>query len=216
MLVRYLMTRSVITVGDTDRCRDVLRLFRDRRIRRAPVVRDGRMVGMVSERDLLRALPSTIGELETRAGKNAEEQTIGRIMSTDVASLDVDDHAEHAAQQMIRHKIGGMPVLDDGVLVGIVTESDVFRAFVALTEPGDATRLTLADHAASRAHRDPLSICLAHGLCIERYHTHDRPGGIRAHVLHVLGDDIKSAIAALEAAGFVLVACEAPNAKSAA
>lgn len=123
MLVRERMSSPVVTIPkDTDYMR-ALELMQQKRLRRLPVVdRDHRLVGIVAERDLLLAATRY-----PRAGVDVAE-----FMATKLVTVSPGMDLTAAARLMLEHRVGGLPVLDNGTLVGIVTESDIFRRFVEL------------------------------------------------------------------------------------
>ncbi|HUK12061.1 MAG TPA: CBS domain-containing protein [Thermoanaerobaculaceae bacterium] len=134
MLVRDQMTSTPITVPPGKTVPEALSLMRERRIRRLPVVdRRGKLAGIVTDRDLLYASPSpatslSVWELNYLLGK----LTVEKVMTRDLITVADDAPIEEAARLMADHKIGGLPVVKSGALVGIITETDVFRAFLEL------------------------------------------------------------------------------------
>jgi len=129
MLVRHSMSRRPIAVAPVDICRSVLLMFRERCIRHAPVVEDGRLVGVVSERDLLRGLPRLIGDLEAEAATGAPECTVAEVMSGEPLTCSPNDAIDVVARRMQELRIGCMPVVSDGVLIGLITVTDLLRGF---------------------------------------------------------------------------------------
>ena len=123
MLVRERMTAPVVTISrDTDYQR-ALELMQEKRLRRLPVVdRERRLVGIVAERDLLLAATRY-----PRAGVD-----IGEFMSTKLVTAAPGMSIGDAARLMLEPRVGGLPVVDGGALVGIITESDIFRRFVEM------------------------------------------------------------------------------------
>ena len=123
MLVRERMTAPVVTISrDTDYQR-ALELMQEKRLRRLPVVdRERRLVGIVAERDLLLAATRY-----PRAGVD-----IGEFMSTKLVTAAPGMSIGDAARLMLEHRVGGLPVVDGGALVGIITESDIFRRVVEM------------------------------------------------------------------------------------
>lgn len=123
MLVRERMSAPVVTVSrDTD-YQQALQLMQEKRLRRLPVVdRERRLVGIVAERDLLLAATRY-----PRAGVD-----VGEFMATDIVSATPGMDIGAAARLMLEHRVGGLPVLEGGALVGIITESDIFRRFVEM------------------------------------------------------------------------------------
>ena len=123
MLVRNRMSRPAVTVRQDAEFQKALALMQEKKLRRLPVVDDdGRLVGIVVERDLLVA---AMRYLQSRV-------EIGDIMTRNVVTVSPDADLVDVARTMLERKIGGLPVVEDGRLVGIVTESDIFRRFVEL------------------------------------------------------------------------------------
>ena len=149
MLVGERMTRSPVTIEETASIDDGLHLMRERKVRRLPVLdSSGTMVGIVSDKDLLHAAPSpatslSVYELHYLLAK----LTIKQVMSSPVISVSSDTPLEEAARVMADNKIGGLPVVDSNQLVGIITETDVFKILAELLGarvPG--LRITLRVH----------------------------------------------------------------------
>ncbi len=134
MLVRERMTRNPITISEDASIDDGLHLMRERKVRRLPVTdNSGKMVGIVSDRDLLHAAPSpattlSVYELHYLLSK----LTIKKVMSSPVITVTSDTPLEEAARIMADRKIGGLPVLDGENLVGIITETDIFKSLLEL------------------------------------------------------------------------------------
>ncbi|MGE5603687.1 MAG: CBS and ACT domain-containing protein [Nitrososphaerales archaeon] len=134
MLVGERMSRNPVTILDTASIDDGLHLMRERKVRRLPVLDEsGKMVGIVSDKDLLHAAPSpatslSVYELHYLLAK----LTIKQVMSSPVISVSPDTPLEEAARVMADNKIGGLPVVEGGKLVGIITETDVFKILVEL------------------------------------------------------------------------------------
>jgi acetoin utilization protein AcuB len=134
MFVREKMTANPVTIGVDASVPEALALMRDRKVRRLPVLDSrGKLAGMVSEKDLLYASPSpgttlSSWEIPTILAKLKVE----KIMSMKVVAITEDMPLEEAARIMADQKIGGLPVLRGGALVGIITETDVFRALLHL------------------------------------------------------------------------------------
>ncbi|MCK7495241.1 MAG: CBS domain-containing protein [Comamonadaceae bacterium] len=123
MLVRNRMSRPAVTVRQDAEFQKALALMQEKKLRRLPVVDDdGRLVGIVVERDLLVA---AMRYLQSRV-------EIGDIMTRNVVTVSPDADLVDVARTMLERKIGGLPVVEDGRLVGIVTESDIFRRFVEM------------------------------------------------------------------------------------
>lgn len=208
MLVRQFMTQPVFAFEPATECRAALAAMRERRIRRAPVVEHGRIVGMVSERDLLRILPGTVVQLGTRAGADAGMLPVSDVMSRDLVTLDPDQHLEDAARLMLERKIGGVPVVSDGACVGIITESDVFRAFVRISEKRGLLRVSLSRGASTASSADPVRIAVELGFEVRGVLACERQGGDELVVLRLRGDARERLVERLGAAGFVVLEIE--------
>ena len=146
MFVSERMTHPVITVQPNLPIQDALALMRKESIRRLPVVdARGHLVGIVSDHDLLHASPSdatslSIWELNYLLSKI----TIEQIMTKNVITVTTDTPVEEAARIMADHKIGGLPVLRGEELVGIISETDLFKIFLELLGAREAgVRLTV-------------------------------------------------------------------------
>jgi len=128
------MSKPVITITPDTPLQEALALMRKEKVRRFPVVdKHGKLVGIVSEKDLLNASPSdattlSIWEVNYWLSKVKVEE----IMTKEVITTCVDCPIEEAARIMADRKIGALPVMDDDRLVGIITETDLFKIFLEL------------------------------------------------------------------------------------
>ncbi len=133
MLVSERMSRPVISVSPDAPIHDVLAMFKKEHIRRAPVMKDGKLVGIISQGDLLNASPSPVTTLSIwEMNYLLSKVTVKRVMSKKVITVDVDTPIEEAARIMADSKIGGLPVLNNGRVVGMITETDLFKIFLEL------------------------------------------------------------------------------------
>lgn len=136
MLIRDRMIKSVITIARNDTIETAMKLMRDKGIRHLPVVEAGKPVNMISLSDINRAMPSQVSTL----GVHEATYLFDRVKIKDILPRDQklitihqDDFIEEAALLMRAYKIGSLPCVDDaGMLVGIITESNIFDAFVEL------------------------------------------------------------------------------------
>jgi acetoin utilization protein AcuB len=128
------MTRNPLTTRPDTTVPEALEVMRREKVRRFPVVdRRGRLVGIVAEKDLLYASPSpatslSVWEINTLLAR----LTVAEVMEKKVITVTEDVFMEDAARIMADNKIGSLPVVRDGNLVGIITETDLFKIFVEL------------------------------------------------------------------------------------
>lgn len=131
MLVEKRMKRDPVTLSPDDSFRHAMTLIRQKGVRHLPVVEGNRLVGIVTDRDIRQASPSPATSLEIHELHYLLEKIkIREIMTKKVYTVAPDTPIEEAARLMLQHRIGGLPVLQDGNLVGIITETDILTAFV--------------------------------------------------------------------------------------
>jgi CBS domain-containing protein len=131
--VSDIMGEKLVTISADDSLSTVEDIMTLGGVRHMAVVRGGQLVGVVSERDLLRASlsnRSSFGTDERRAFLHAVE--IARVMSAPPIVIEAGSTPEEAALVMAERRIGCLPVLDEGVLVGLLTETDLLRYFAGV------------------------------------------------------------------------------------
>ncbi len=112
---------------------DALNLMKSEQIRRAPVVKDNNLIGIVSDDDLLNASPSPVTSLSVwEINYLLSKITVSDVMTKNVLTVTEDTPIEEAARIMADNKIGGLPVMRDGNVTGIITETDLFKIFLEL------------------------------------------------------------------------------------
>ncbi len=126
----HIMTRHPDTIHPDDTLSKAKQMMDVGGFRRLPVAKDGEVVGMLTERDLR----AHFGYLESTK--------VNAAMSTPVVSVGPHSTVQEAARLMLQRKIGGLPVLDSGKLVGIVTTIDMLRAFLEVVETFERTRVS--------------------------------------------------------------------------
>jgi acetoin utilization protein AcuB len=138
MLVEYWMKKKVITIDAGDSMLDATKKMKERGIRHLPVLRKGKLVGIVTDRDLKKASPSDATTLEVHellyllANIKVEE-----IMTKNPFTVPRNYTVEEAAQILLTKKISGLPVVDEeGNVIGIITQTDLFKVLIALTGIG--------------------------------------------------------------------------------
>lgn len=132
MLVRDRMTPNPTTVTPDTSVKDALELIRSRRFRHLPVVdANGKLVGITTEKDLVYASPKPEMSLSNfEIQYLLSRMKVGQVMKREVITVSPDLPIEEAAQVMIQHRIGCLPILENGELVGIISDTDIFRVFV--------------------------------------------------------------------------------------
>lgn len=129
MYVRDFMTDKVIATGSKIELAEAFEMMTKRHIRRLPVVDGGKLVGIVTKSDLYAAL-GPVDNVEQYAARG--RKAIGAIMTPNPSTVGPDEPLEAAAAVMYRKRISGLPVVEDGKLAGVITESDVFRAIIEM------------------------------------------------------------------------------------
>jgi len=132
MLVRDRMTSNPVTVPQATTLQDALTLIRSRHFRHLPIVEpDGELVGIVTEKDLVLAVPSPTHSLSVyETNYFLSQMTVAQVMKRKVITVSPDLPIEEAARIMADKEIGCLPVMKGSILTGIITESDLFNAFV--------------------------------------------------------------------------------------
>lgn len=133
--VRDWMSKDVVSITPTQSLPEAHDLMKRNKIRRLPVVRNGNLIGILTLGDLREAGPSDATSLSIfELNYLLARLTVEQIMTHDPLTVSSSTRLTEAAKLMLHHKIGGLPVVDNGELVGIITESDIFRAYVRLAE----------------------------------------------------------------------------------
>jgi acetoin utilization protein AcuB len=134
MLVRERMSHPVITIHPEASMQEALNLMKSEHVRRLPVVdKRGQMVGIITEANLDKASPSeatTLSVWEIR--ELVSKVKIEKIMTREVVTVEADTPIEEAARIMADSNISGLPVMHEGKLVGLITETDLFKIFLEL------------------------------------------------------------------------------------
>lgn len=134
MLVKDVMSPQVITIGPSDTCLEAVGRMHRSRVRHLPVVqREGRLCGIITDRDLRHYLfsPSVFPGLGvTSMDTLLKAAAVADLMVTDVVTVAPEAALGEAARLMLERKVGSLPVLEDGRVVGILTETDMLRLIV--------------------------------------------------------------------------------------
>ncbi|MHB8170403.1 MAG: acetoin utilization AcuB family protein [Thermincolia bacterium] len=188
MLVETIMTTPVITVFPNDTIPEAIDLARAKHIRHLPVVEDGKLWGIVSDRDL----------------RTNDGATVREVMTSMVHMVHPLDPVDEAARLMYEHKIGCLPVVRGAQLVGIVTETDILRSYVELlgvNRPGSHLEVEMADRPGMLA--EIAAIVKEHGVNITSVYTNPaQTQGRKVLVLRIQTIDPRPIVADIKAAGY--------------
>lgn len=208
MFVINRMTKNPMTVTADTKVDEVAHLMKKHNFRRLPVVDDGKLVGFLSDSDLMRVAPSPATTLSRYEINSLLAKICVRdIMKKDVVSVNVGATIEEAALIMYKNKIGGMPVVSNmGAVVGVITETDIFKTFVDVMGLADGkTRITLEVTDKIGVVKDIAEIFGQAGVSIDSLVTCKKEDNkyeivIRGDITNI--DDIK---AKLEAKGYKVI-----------
>ena len=130
MKIAEVMSRSVVTLQPEQTLRDAVELLRSKHIRHLPVVEDGRLIGIVTDRDVKRATPSLLSGVDRdEYDRVLDETKIGQIMTREPMTVTPESELKAAVKIFIDRKVGALPVVSGSQLVGIITEIDLLRVF---------------------------------------------------------------------------------------
>ena len=130
--VKDLMTRQVISINDRLSIEEALQKMHEHGIRRLPVTVDGKLVGMIVEHDIEKAMrrPGVI-----------PQTPVDWIMTKKVITANAEEEITIAVQKLIKYKISGLPVVEGEQLIGIISEMDILKAFIDLIREPASTSL---------------------------------------------------------------------------
>lgn len=132
MNVKNYMTSNVVTVSEDTKVLEALDLMKDHNFHRLPVVRNGKMIGLITEEIIQENSPSTATSLSIHEMNYLlTKTTVGDIMHKKVVTIQAEDLLEAAAASMLENEVGVLPVVEAGdKVIGIITDKDLFRAFI--------------------------------------------------------------------------------------
>lgn len=202
MLVKNCMTTNPVTIGPDMPVAEALSFMRQHNVRRLPILNKKRkLVGIISEKDLLYASPSPATSLSVyEVGYLLSKLKVEEIMTKKVVTVSPDAPLEEAARIMADSKIGGLPVVDGDHLVGIITETDVFKTILEMMgarQAGVRLTLHLVDEPGALS-RIAGSIAALGGDIIA-LGTFHQPGGGGAIMVKVCGVSRSDLVSAMEA-----------------
>jgi acetoin utilization protein AcuB len=135
MLVKEWMSKNVITVDVKATLQDAINLMMEHDISLLPVMEEGKLVGVVTDRDVKHASPSDASLLDFQTVMyHVARLEIGSFMSTNPVLIPIDVTIEEAAELLMQHNVSGAPVVDGaGQVKGVITKNDLFAALISMT-----------------------------------------------------------------------------------
>jgi acetoin utilization protein AcuB len=124
-----MMTRDPVTVSPEQMLGEAVDLMRRQKIRHVPVMADAKVVGIITDRDVKRALPSVFSGNQQEYEQVLTETPVEKVMTRDPFTAGPGDPIKDVLKVMVDRKFGAIPVVDRGKLVGIVTDIDFLRAY---------------------------------------------------------------------------------------
>ncbi|NLW08703.1 MAG: CBS domain-containing protein [Firmicutes bacterium] len=208
MFVGTYMTKNPLTIPEDMPVQEAEELMRKHKIRRLPVVKGDKLVGIVTEIDLLRVSPSSATSLSVfELNYLLSRLQVKDAMTKNPRTISPDATLEEAALIMRENNVGALPVVDNGKLVGIITESDIFDAFIdlmGLRQTG--TRVVIDVENRLGVVADVTDVIKAHGVSIISLACHCRDDGTSGElVLRLDTQDPGKLLADLEKRGYRVV-----------
>jgi acetoin utilization protein AcuB len=200
------MQSRVITVKPKTTLPEAMKLSAERGVRHLPVVDGAELVGIVSDRDLKRAMASSATSLERHELTYLlEKLNVEEIMTRPVVTIGPIFPVEEAARLMVKEKISALPVTEGGRLIGIVTETDVLELFVRAMGAGEpSSRLDIVVKDRPSALSEIVELVESHAAPILSVVTLKNRAGFKEAVLRVGTINPGAAIKALEAKGYAV------------
>jgi CBS domain-containing protein len=128
--VQDFMTENPYVVSPETSLVDAYSLMFEKEVRRLPVVQGQRLVGIITLSDMQRIVPLILGELDTATKLEMAATKVRDVMTSDPITVAPDDTIQEAADLMLENQISGLPVVENSRVVGILTESDIFKLVV--------------------------------------------------------------------------------------
>lgn len=204
MYVKDYMSTDPITVGPQDKVGDALELLRDHSVRRLPVVSKGKLVGIVTKADLFKASPSPATSLSIHEINYLFPQIkIRDIMTKEVVTVSPDTPLEEAAVMMREKKFGTLVVVEKDKVVGLITESDLFKAFIdvfGFERPGVRINVEFEDAVGTLGKLSSLISSMGIYI-ISLVMTYPKEGRVSG-VLRLRTEDKEQVVAALKKEGY--------------
>ncbi|ACX51204.1 CBS domain containing protein [Ammonifex degensii KC4] len=207
MFVRDCMTANPITITKDTPIFQALEIINKHKIRHLPVVQDGKLIGIVTERGLLRISPSPASTLSVyELNYILAKLTVAEAMVKNPITTTPDTPIEEAALVMREHKIGCLPVLEKGQLVGIITQTDMVEALVRLFNLRKAgSRLVIEATDRIGVLAEITSFFREKGISIRSLATLEREPGVYHLTLRLNIPDARDLARELESMGYKII-----------
>jgi acetoin utilization protein AcuB len=206
VLVKDVMQTHPVTATPETRLPGLVRLLQRRGFRHVPILDGGKLVGIVSDRDVKQSMASAASTTDARErDRLLDELTAGQIMARAVVTIGPMFGVEEAARLMATRKISALPVTEEDRLVGIVTETDVLQLFVramGVLEPSSRLDVIVPDQASGVS--EVVRVAEETGGRVSSVMTLAMPTGEREVVLRLATINPGPAVKALEARGYVV------------
>ena len=190
MKIKHWMTKNPITIGPDEPMVEAARLMKERGFRRLPVIARGRLVGLVTYRNILEAQPSPASSLSVHEARYLTlEMKVKDVMRKNPVTVSPDDDVFKAILDGNQKGLGCYPVLDKGELVGIITATDLFDLFIRVFGSGENYSLYLQANNKWQGPQDLLpllTLLQEHGLNLKSFATFpSRQDGTKVLMLHL-------------------------------
>lgn len=208
MFVRDFMTANPVVVSPDTPIQEALKLMKDHEFGRLPVCSDGKLVGILTEADVMKVSPSPATTLSVyEINYLVSKVKVSEAMTKSPVTVSPDDTVEYAVLVMRDNKIGGVPVMDGDKLVGIITESNVFEALIEMLgfrRAGVRITIDVPDKVGVIA--QIADLIKQHGVSIISLATYTKPeSDLASLVVRVATDDASSIVSAVEEIGYKVV-----------
>lgn len=206
MFVKNCMTPNPITVTEDTNIFEALKIMQEHKIRRLPVLHQGRLVGIVTQLDLYRVSPSPATTLSVfEMNYLLSKMTVKEVMARNLITVSPEATIEEAALLMREHDVGGLPVVEGDRLVGIITETDLFDALIDLMGLKRAgIRLTLEVPDRPGVLADITQVVREAGVNIISLVTFQTHGGESGVVMRLATQEASGIIATLRNRGYAV------------
>lgn len=207
MKVRERMASPVISITTDTSVADAMALMREKGVKRLPVLDKGRLVGIVTLMDLSENAPSPATTLSIFEASYLLARTLIKdiLPKRPVVTVDADANLELAALLMRQHEVGGLPVVSQGKVVGIITESNIFDAFIdilGVNRPGTRIDLEVGERVGTVA--DITRIIAEQGISIENIVLNEKGKANYDFILRVATEEPQLLVEALKAQGYAI------------